>query len=349
MIAAAPEPDPHADRSSTAVFGAPGNRRIALGEIAIGLGTLLGLWARIAAVGGAVLSLTLFLTVSFHSSPYFTGASIVFLFAWVPLILAGSGGVLSLDGVIRSWARHEAGLPTPIMVPVEFGRISKCAVTTTTGVAPHAAGRSVMRAAVLSSNPSPRSPSRGGVTPWNAGCWCWVARRPGPPPSPPWPVRGWRPGSGVQWAVPKLRRRRASLSRRAAVHRRNRPPLPRPPPPRRLLSVDDVHRGTQARGHRDRRGRRGAGRRGGELSGPRQWRPVDRVATVARPVRGIRRRLSPPGCTVGYSSGAGLLVCPCHGSEFNPDTGAVEAGPASTGLRSIPIALGTDGQLYADG
>ncbi|MGC2175804.1 MAG: DoxX family protein, partial [Acidimicrobiales bacterium] len=55
---------------------------IAFGEIAIGLGTLVGLWTRIAAVGGLILSLMLFLTVSFHSSPYFTGADIVFFFAW---------------------------------------------------------------------------------------------------------------------------------------------------------------------------------------------------------------------------------------------------------------------------
>ena len=42
------------------------------------------------------LSLTLFLTVSFHSSPYFTGADIVFLFAWTPMALAGAGrGVVS--------------------------------------------------------------------------------------------------------------------------------------------------------------------------------------------------------------------------------------------------------------
>ncbi len=45
---------------------------------------------------------TLFLTVSFHSSPYYTGADIVFVFAWIPLVLAGSGGVLSLDGVIAA-------------------------------------------------------------------------------------------------------------------------------------------------------------------------------------------------------------------------------------------------------
>jgi thiosulfate dehydrogenase [quinone] large subunit len=37
----------------------------------------------------------LFLTVSFHSSPYYTGADVVFAFAWTPLLLADSGSVLS--------------------------------------------------------------------------------------------------------------------------------------------------------------------------------------------------------------------------------------------------------------
>ena len=65
---------------------------IALGEVAIGLGILVGLWTRVAAVAGMALSFGLFLTVSFHSSPYFTGSDIVFLFAWTPLALAGRPG-----------------------------------------------------------------------------------------------------------------------------------------------------------------------------------------------------------------------------------------------------------------
>jgi thiosulfate dehydrogenase [quinone] large subunit len=47
----------------------------------------------------------LFLTVSFHSAPYYTGADIVFAFAWTPLLLAGSGPVLSLDAAIKGWVR----------------------------------------------------------------------------------------------------------------------------------------------------------------------------------------------------------------------------------------------------
>ncbi len=70
---------------------------IALGEVAIGLGIFAGLWMRVAAVGGMALSFGLFLTVSFHSSPYFTGSDIVFLFAWTPIVLAGAAGSPALD------------------------------------------------------------------------------------------------------------------------------------------------------------------------------------------------------------------------------------------------------------
>ncbi len=70
---------------------------IALGEVAIGLGILVGLWMRVASVAGMALSFGLFLTASFHSSPYYTGSDIVFFFAWTPLALAGAAGAPALD------------------------------------------------------------------------------------------------------------------------------------------------------------------------------------------------------------------------------------------------------------
>ncbi len=72
---------------------------ISLGEVAVGLGTLLGLFSRIAALGGMLLALSFFLTVSFNTSPYYYGADIVFLFAWTPLAIGGSPA-WSLDAVL---------------------------------------------------------------------------------------------------------------------------------------------------------------------------------------------------------------------------------------------------------
>ena len=65
---------------------------IALGEIAIGIGTLVGFLFRPAAFFGMLLSLMFFLSASWHVYPYFYGADIVFFFAWTPLLLAGPLG-----------------------------------------------------------------------------------------------------------------------------------------------------------------------------------------------------------------------------------------------------------------
>jgi thiosulfate dehydrogenase [quinone] large subunit len=72
---------------------------IAFGEIAIGLGTLVGFLFRPAAFFGMVLSFMFFLSASWHVYPYFYGADIVFFFAWTPLLLGGpqSSGLPSID------------------------------------------------------------------------------------------------------------------------------------------------------------------------------------------------------------------------------------------------------------
>ncbi|MEU6364712.1 DoxX family protein [Streptomyces sp. NPDC046931] len=74
---------------------------MALGELAVGIGTLVGLLSRLAAFGGALISLSLWLTVSWASSPYYYGNDLAYLMAWLPLVLAGAP-VLSLDAALRS-------------------------------------------------------------------------------------------------------------------------------------------------------------------------------------------------------------------------------------------------------
>ncbi|HET9111379.1 MAG TPA: TQO small subunit DoxD [Ktedonobacterales bacterium] len=78
---------------------------IAWGEIAIGLGALLGLLLRPAAFFGALLSLLFFLSASWRVHPYFYGADIVFVFAWMTLLLAGplAGGWPAVDLWLAEW------------------------------------------------------------------------------------------------------------------------------------------------------------------------------------------------------------------------------------------------------
>lgn len=76
---------------------------VALGEIAIGLGALVGFLFRPAAFFGLVLSAMFFLTASWGVYPYFYGADIVFLFCWFTLLLTGPlpTGLPSIDGKLQ--------------------------------------------------------------------------------------------------------------------------------------------------------------------------------------------------------------------------------------------------------
>ncbi|KOU57333.1 membrane protein [Streptomyces sp. WM4235] len=73
---------------------------MALGETAVGVGVLAGLLTRIAALGGALISLSLWLTVSWQATPYYYGNDLAYLMAWTPLVLAGAP-TLSLDAALR--------------------------------------------------------------------------------------------------------------------------------------------------------------------------------------------------------------------------------------------------------
>ncbi len=262
---------------------------IAFGELAVGVGTLLGLRARLAAAGGLALSLMLFLTVSFHSSPYYTGADIVFAFAWTPLLLAGSGPVLSLDAAIADWADKQprrAG-PGASRREVVLGGTVTAAVAVVTLVA-------------------------GGLA---AG----LGR-----------LAGGTAGTG---GGPSL------------------PPEAAPAPAPSTATAKPRHRATAKPGQAP----------PGTAVGPASDVPVGQAASFTDPATGDPSIVIRPssgtfvafdavcphaGCTVGYDPSAKLIICPCHGSQFNAATGAVEIGPAPTGLKKLGIAEGPNGQLY---
>lgn len=78
---------------------------IGCGELAVGIGTLFGLVARVAATGGALISLSLWLTVSWSVSPYYYGNDLVYFMAWLPLILTGAP-YLSADAALVTRRRR---------------------------------------------------------------------------------------------------------------------------------------------------------------------------------------------------------------------------------------------------
>jgi thiosulfate dehydrogenase [quinone] large subunit len=262
---------------------------IAAAELAIGFGTLLGLRQRLAAAGGIALSLMLFLTVSFHASPYYTGADIVFAFAWTPLLQAGAGPRWSADAVIAARARALRGSRRVSADEVSRREIVlKGTATAVAAVAGLILGGAVAGLGRLA-----------GGTKNSAGT---VQLSPAQSVSAPSAA----PSSG----------------------------------------------GSEASGSHP----------VGTAIGPAKDIPVGGAASFTDPRTGDTSIVIQPsagkfvafdavcphaGCTVEYDRSAGLIFCPCHGSQFNAATGAVEVGPAATGLTPITIARGSNGQIYA--
>jgi thiosulfate dehydrogenase (quinone) large subunit len=301
---------------------------IALGEIAVGFGTLLGLFGRLAATGGALLSLSFFLTVSFRDSPYYYGPDIVFLFAWTPFVLGGSGA-WSLDHVYASRAqrvRETLGLNT------QHGH-SRGQMAAARQRAADAERRIFLQKAAAASLTTLAGTLFGGLT---AGIGRLVHA----------PVRPGSVGAIVE-GVPMNTSPTTGPTKSPTTSDNSASTVPGTstvPPTTTEGPVAPVPQGT--------------------LIGPAVDVPVGGAASFTDPaqqvpalvvqvVRGQFRAFSAvcphAGCTVQFDGTNDVFACPCHGSVFNATTGAVLQGPATTGLSPIPVSLGPNGQLYADG
>ena len=297
---------------------------IALSELAIGLGTLLGLWSRIAAAGGMALSLMLFLTVSFHSSPYYTGADIVFLFAWSPLLLAPPSP-WSLDAIIAARAASDIAKAKP------SAPRAKPAGSSATPSPAQAARAEAAR------SPAQAGPSQEGQTRRETMLKATVTAAVA--------VGGFVLG-GLTSVIGRLASGRSKDAATATLTPSTSP-----------QSSTSPQAGASASAAGS-----GSGAPPGRAIGPATAVPVGSAALFTDPGSGDPAILLHPrgntflafdavcphaGCTVQYDPNANQIVCPCHGSQFNATTGAVELGPAASGLRPISVARGPGNQLYA--
>ncbi|KUF19811.1 DoxX family protein [Streptomyces silvensis] len=81
---------------------------IAFAQVIVGVLTVLGLWQRVAASLGVLLSAALLVTVSWKTVPAYDAPDIIYLAAWSPLIIAGAP-VYSVDGRLGSEAWRTLG------------------------------------------------------------------------------------------------------------------------------------------------------------------------------------------------------------------------------------------------
>ena len=309
---------------------------IAVGELAIGVGTLLGLWTRVAALGGAVLSFMLFLTVSFHAAPYFTGADLVFFFAWMPLIVAGGGSRLSMDAGIAKRAAARANLSSPVLVPIPFARVQElcgqydkghCAMRhgldCDAGVCPVLLGpRAPLTTRVAIDGVDRRALVVGASTVAAVGVGSLVA------------------GAAI-----------AGVARLIGAT----------PPPAASNSLGGSSSATTTTTPASNTPTTSPASSQGTLLGKASQVPVGQAASFTIPSSGdpgiVVHTVSGgwvaydavcphAGCTVGFSSSAQLFVCPCHGSQFQVNNGDVINGPAPRGLTALKIIEGSNGNLY---
>jgi thiosulfate dehydrogenase (quinone) large subunit len=259
---------------------------IAVGEVAIGVGVLVGLWVRVAAVAGMLLSFGLFLSVSFHSSPYFTGADIVFLFAWTPLALAGAGGAPALD----TW------LARPVAVePARTDGVTRREVVTKGVATGLVAGTVVVVGgiAVTAGRAAGGTASAQGTSKPSGG---------GSGPGTTTPTTG----SGPSGSSGPSGGSGSSVGSVAGVSVGGSSTFTDPATGDPALIIE---------------------------AKPGEFVAFDAVCPHA-------------GCTVAYQSASKIIACPCHGSEFNPRTGSVIRGPATTGLTPIRLTEGLNGEFY---
>ncbi|MGW8971916.1 DoxX family membrane protein [Streptomyces platensis] len=79
---------------------------VAFLQVVVGVLTICGLWQRVAASIGTLLSAVLLMTVSWRTVPAYDAPDIIYLAAWSPLIIAGAP-VYSMDGRLagEAWRR----------------------------------------------------------------------------------------------------------------------------------------------------------------------------------------------------------------------------------------------------
>jgi thiosulfate dehydrogenase [quinone] large subunit len=240
---------------------------IALTEMTIGLATLLGIGAIVAAAVGLAINVVLFLSATWHVHPYFLGSDSIYAVAWAAYL----AGLVEIHRRIRvapivGTRRQRAAALEGGLGRREFLRGAFVGM-----------GTLILGAASTTFAGSPTRTTQSLPTQ-------------SPSPSPSHRTRHSKPATQIQGTP---------IASTDSV------------PVGGVVPFDDATQG-----------------------------PAILVRLSQDQVAAYSRSCTHAGCLVDYDQPSGLLVCPCHGAEFDPAHGAqVVVGPAPTPLPSIPVAI----------
>jgi len=320
----------------TLPLAAPIGLLIALAEIGIGLGALTGLAYRIAAAGGAALSLLLWLTASWSTHPYYLGADLPYAFGWMALALAGHGDVLvptrlrgdaapdapagEIPGEVargrsrrRRLAARSAAQAARGGIAVGYSPATRAGLRYRDDLVPSPERRALLQAGLLAGIAaivaSITLPLRALGIMTERGV---ASDAPAPTASPA------APGAGGATATPTVPGGAPAVATVAQVKRTGAAPFTVPfDAPAPLPAGDPGVIVQLADG---------------------SFVAFDAVCTHA-------------GCTVEWDRADSLLFCPCHGAAFDPEhEAAVLQGPARAPLARLPIVIDqASGSIYLSG
>lgn len=288
------------------------------GEICIGIAALLGLLTRFSAAMGLLISMTFFLSVTWSVRPFYFGADLPYALGWLTLLLSGPGP-FALDHVLKGW------LQTSPEIAVGVNATTRAAQPETllTRRAVLGAGVAGLAGTLIAST----GLGWGLLHPRGAD----VAAQAGataPNPIKP-PVANTSPTTA---AAPT---QVAAQEPASPVQAPTQEPPSQSAPAQAANGVLVAAVGTVAVGA-----------------------ALDFVLPTGEPAVLVHNdagysayvAICPhQGCTVSMSS-SGVLRCPCHGAEFDPNANAkVLRGPARRPLSPVALNVAPDGSVYLAG
>ncbi len=306
---------------------------VAFGELAIGIGILLGLLLRPAAFFGLLLSLMFFLSASWRVFPYFYGADIVFVFCWITMLIAGPElcWLPALDTwLVARLLENASHANRPRLARASYFLLGVKENSNLINVpnqgqgGPSSAGRQVSQKARIAALRQAQQSRRnflwglvtggasmlGIVAVWQGLNHIAGSDEVAPPPATTGsgsgdtstPTTGNTPGSTPGSS--------STIAQASAVQTNSSVSftLPSNGDPGVLVHLSNG-----------------------------KFVAFDATCTHA-------------GCPVQYDPGSQLLLCPCHGAQFDPSKGAaVVQGPTNTPLTSVPISINSSGAISISG